>query len=195
MLERTSFPAALRLALCAVVLTAGGCSYVFVDGPPKNHAQMPYFQCSSSKAWPVLDTVFAASLAIGTVGALADGGSSQDTAGAVIVAAEAAAFALSALGGFQKVEACQEAFGELIARAGSAPRYAAAPSFREPPPDPWVNPPPGLFAPRMTAPPPQPTAPEDTDEPDVTTTETPDSVPARPLPSIPAPAVDPETPR
>ena len=171
---------------------------MFVDGPPKKHAQMPYFQCSSSKAWPVIDTVLAASLAIGAGGALAEQGSSQDTTGAVIVAAEAAAFALSALGGFQKVEACQEAVGQLIARAGSAPQYAAAPSFRAPPPDPWVNPPPGLFAPRLTAPPPSPPpapAPEDADEPDATTTETPDSAPARPLPSIPAPAVDPETPR
>ena len=134
-LERTLFPAALRLALCALVLTAGGCSYVFVDGPPKNHAQMPYFQCSSSKAWPVLDSVLAASLAIGTGGAIADGGSSQDTTGAVIVAAEAAAFALSALGGFQKVEACQEAVGRAHRprRSGAAIRRGAPASAPHPP--------------------------------------------------------------
>ena len=182
------------LALCALVLTGGGCSYVFVDGPPANHARMPYFECSSSKVWPVVDGVFAASLAAGTVGAFADQGSSTDTTEAVVIAAEAAAFAISAISGHHKVEACREAVGELIARAGSAPRYAAAPSFRAPPPDPWVTPPPGLFAPRGPALPPPP--PEDASAPaTTTTTEMPDPDPARPLPSIPTPAVDPETPR
>jgi len=196
-LDRTSFAAALRLALCGLVLTGGGCSYVFVDGPPKNHAQLPYFECSSSKAWPVLDVVLAASLGVGASATFVDHGSSSgDTSEAVIAAAEAALFAVSALTGYQRVGECREAKDQLIARLGSAPRYAAARSFQAPPPDPWVTPPPGLFAPRVTAPPPPDAAPEqEADEWDATTTETPDTAPARPLPSIPAPAVDPETPR
>ena len=194
MLDRTSLPAALRLALCALVVSAGGCSYVFVDGPPKNHAQLPYFECSSSKAWPVLDVVLAASLGVGASAAFVDRGSSSgDSSEAVIAAAEAALFAISALTGYQRVGECREAKDQLIARLGSAPRYAAS-SFQAPPPDPWVTPPPGLFAPRVTAPPPAPAA-EDANEPDATTIETSDAAPARPLPSIPAPAVDPETPR
>lgn len=194
MLDRTSFPAALRLALCALVVSTGGCSYVFVDGPPKNHAQLPYFECSSSKAWPVLDVVLAASLGVGASAAFADrGSSSSDTSEAVIAAAEAALFAVSALTGYQRVGECREAKDQLIARLGSSPRYAAS-SFQAPPPDPWVTPPPGLFAPRVTAPSRAPAA-EDVNEPDATTIETPDTEPARPLPSIPAPAVDPEAPR
>lgn len=202
MLDRTSCAAPLRLALCALVLTVGGCSYVFVDGPPKNHAQLPYFECSSSKAWPVVDAVMAASLGLAASAAFVDNGSgSHDTSQGLLAAAEAAAFALSAVSGHQKVAECREAKEELIASLGSPTRYAAAPTtsaLRAQPPDPWVNPPPGLFAPRVTAPPPRTPpapAPEDADEPDATTTETPDSAPARPRPSIPAPAVDLETPR
>jgi hypothetical protein len=200
-LDRTSIRTALRLALCIIVLTAGGCSYVFVDGPPKNHAQLPYFECSSSKAWPVVDAVMAASLGLAATAAFADGGSSSnDTSEGFVAAAEAAAFAISALSGYQKVAECREAKEDLVASLGSRTRYAAAPGFRAPPPDPWVHPPPGLFAPRVNAPPPgtppaAAPAPGDVDEPDATATEMPDSVPARPLPSIPAPAVDPETPR
>ena len=207
MLDRTSFPAALRLALCALVITGGGCSFVFVDGPPKNHAQLPYFECSSSKAWPVVDAVMAASLGLAASAAFVDGGSSSnDTGQGLVAAAEAAAFAISALHGYQKVADCREAKEELIASLGFPARYAAAPTastFRAPPPDPWVNPPPGLFAPRLTTPPPRtpPPAAEDVptdaaeDAPGATMTETPDTAPPRPLPSIPAPAVDPETPR
>lgn len=201
MTDRTPPSAPLRLALCALVLTAGGCSYVFVDGPPKNHARLPYFECSSSNAWPVVDAVMAASLGLAASAAFVDGGSSSnDTSQGLVAAAEAAAFAISAVSGYQKVAGCREAKEELIASLGSRTRYAAAPpSFSAPLPDPWVNPPPGLFAPRVTAPPPQtpPPAPtpEDADEPAATATETPDSAPTRPLPSIPAPAVDPEAPR
>ena len=138
--------------------------------------------------------MLAASLGIGASAAFVDdGSSSRDTTEALVAVAEAAAFAISAVSGYQKVAECREARDALIARLTSTPQYAAAPGFRAPPPDPWVTPPPGLFAPRLPAPPPP--APAAATEPEVTTTETPDSAPARPLPSIPAPAVDPETPR
>jgi len=189
--QRLSLPPALGLAaLCTLALAGGGCSYAFVDGPPANHARVPYFECSSSKAWPVADVVLAATLGIGAAGAFADDGAgsgSKDTTEALLMAAEAAVFAVSALSGYQKVADCREAKTELIARLGTGPQYAAAPSFRAPPPDPWVNPPPGLFAPRG--------APRPDDEPAATTTETPDIDPVRPLPSPPGPAVDAEVPR
>src|SRR6188768_2120687 len=43
--------ALLRLPL----LFSFGCSFVFVQGPPEQHAEMRYFDCVSSKAAPVLD--------------------------------------------------------------------------------------------------------------------------------------------
>ena len=196
---RMSLRSAPRLALCTLILTGGGCSFAFVDGPPAKHAHLPYFECSSSNAWPVIDTVIAASLGAGAAAAIADGGSSSNgTTDAVIAGAEAALFAVSALAGYQKVAACREAKGDLIARLGVSPHYDDAPRARKPPPDPWLTPPPGLFAPRA------PRAWDDADkaggadeadEPDATTTKTPDVVPVPPPPASPAPAVDAETPR
>ena len=191
-----SLRSALELALCTLMLTGGGCSFAFVDGPPANHARLPYFECSSSNAWPIVDTVLAASLGAGAAAAIGDGGSSSNsTTDAVIAGAEAALFALSALAGYQKVAACREAKGELIARLGVAPQYAAAPSVRKPPPDPWITPPPGLFAPRAPRAWDEPDKADASDESDATTTETPDVVPVQPAPASPAPAVDAETPR
>ena len=187
------------LALCTLILTAGGCSFAFVDGPPAKHARMPYFECSSSNAWPVIDTVLAATMGAGAAAAIADGSSSANgSTDAVIAGAEAALFAISALAGYQKVAACREAKGDLIARLGVSPQYSDVARVGKPAPDPWISPPPGLFAPR---------APRtwdgadksdkanESDESDATTTETPDVVPVPPAPASPAPAVDAEVPR
>jgi hypothetical protein len=137
-----------------------------------------------------VDTVLAASLGIGAAAGLADSGSSSNnTTDAVIAGVEAALFAASALAGYKNAADCREAKGELIARLGVAPQYAAAPRVREPPPDPWITPPPGLFAPRA------PRTWNEPAEPDATATETPDVVPAPPAPASPAPAADAEMPR
>jgi hypothetical protein len=39
---------------------SAGCSFLFVDGPPPQYQQMPYFQCTSSVGWPVVDTILGA---------------------------------------------------------------------------------------------------------------------------------------
>ncbi len=57
----------LRVALFAV--GCHGCSFVFVDGPPRRHAEMPYFACSESRVVPILDTVFTAVQALNLLGA------------------------------------------------------------------------------------------------------------------------------
>lgn len=43
--------------LC-LALTASGCSFAFVDGPPENHRQMPMFECTTSRVVPVLDVIW-----------------------------------------------------------------------------------------------------------------------------------------
>ena len=48
----------LAAILAATMLTA--CSFAFVSGPPDNHAQLSYFDCTSSRVAPVLDTVLTA---------------------------------------------------------------------------------------------------------------------------------------
>ena len=45
-----------RLAAMFALLPA--CSFAFVSGPPANHAELPYFNCTESRAVPVLDTLW-----------------------------------------------------------------------------------------------------------------------------------------
>ncbi|MEO8701455.1 MAG: hypothetical protein ABI867_15520, partial [Kofleriaceae bacterium] len=47
----------IPIALLSIVATSG-CSLAFVSGPPKNHQQLPYFNCTTSNVVPILDTVF-----------------------------------------------------------------------------------------------------------------------------------------
>jgi hypothetical protein len=67
---RSPFRVSAPLVLCVLFLTAGSgaCSYIFVDGPPEKHRQLPYFTCTTSRAWPVVDTVLGAAYAIDAVG-------------------------------------------------------------------------------------------------------------------------------
>jgi hypothetical protein len=41
-----------------VVLLAGGCSFAFVEGRPADHERRAYFECTTSRLGPILDTVF-----------------------------------------------------------------------------------------------------------------------------------------
>lgn len=150
------------LTLAALGTALGGCSWLFVDGPPAAHRQLPYFECSSSRAWPVVDTVFAASTALE---AAAIAGSSDRTGGAntaaIVAAAESAIFIASAWYGYDKTSDCREAKDELMQRlyrpqggAGFGPGGVAP---YQTPYDPWVAPPPGSFS-RPDQPAPRPPA-------------------------------------
>ena len=65
----------LRTLLSIAVLSSGGCSWIFSEGPPPNHAQMPYFECSTNIAPPVLDTIWGA---LNLAGALLAAGADED---------------------------------------------------------------------------------------------------------------------
>ncbi len=140
------------LVLLAAACAQAGCSFIFVEGPPDRHEQMPYFACSTSKAPPVLDTVagglYAASAAIPS-------NKTTETAriGAAVLAAGLAA---SAIYGFTQVGQCDEAYAALAARM-YVPNPAPPPSQPVlPPPVPASFPsPPALPAPAPT-PVPQP---------------------------------------
>jgi hypothetical protein len=56
-----------------------GCSFLFVGGPPANHAQMATFECTDSNAWPVVDTIWALLNGIGAVSAATSDQSAQNT--------------------------------------------------------------------------------------------------------------------
>jgi hypothetical protein len=118
-----------------------GCSFLFVKGPPDNHAKMATFDCSESRAWPVLDTIWAALNGLGAVSAASGSemprqnqqqGADRDTVMAVgfgwlVVSGAAAIF------GYSQVSACNDAkhqrderyFGQGVA----SPTPASRPVF------------------------------------------------------------------
>jgi hypothetical protein len=146
----------LRPVTAALALTLGGCSFAFIHGPPANHRQMRFFDCSTSNVLPFLDTVMAA----GAVGETLDAvtGSPTTTTSKTELATfavEAALLGASAVYGFTKTSDCRDAQAAMLARTPPVGPYMLAP----PPIDPWTNrsiqaapPPPG---PSLPAPDPE----------------------------------------
>jgi len=146
--------------MCTLLLATGGgaCSYAFVDGPPERHRQLPYFTCTTSKAWPVVDTVLGAAEAVEAVGTgIVASRESNAGAGAivgpVVVGGVAALFIASAVSGYSKTSECREATSELQVRMtrlqlqnsmGFGPPGSAV-SPLPPARDPWLAPPTGIF--------------------------------------------------
>jgi hypothetical protein len=171
------------LVLCALFLAAGSgaCSYMFVDGPPAKHRQLPYFTCTTSRAWPVVDTVLGATYAIDAVAfginsSRESGSAAGGTTVAIAAGGLAALFVASAVSGYSNASACREATEELqvrLTRMQPTPGFGFGPQGLSPyqppsPYDPWVtprqgsggaSPPPGAGAPTPTPksnPPPAP---------------------------------------
>ena len=161
------------LALATLTATdLGGCSLIFTEGPPAQHRQMPYFDCSSDYGGPAGDLAFAAIFS--GAGVYTATQSNEDfkrqnpdiTKGAAIASdlVAGALIAGAAVYGIMKVNRCREAQRELAARIT---RLAPPPGAGFPPPGPaWSPPPgpppPGSWPPRPPAPasPPPPDAPK-----------------------------------
>ncbi len=143
-----------------------GCSFAFVSGPPANHRQAPYFDCTSSRVVPVLDVVWSVLQTANF--ALAVSRSDEDwddmfngdpplaRGTAIPVYAILAGLGIGgAVYGFAKTSSCRAAKAELQDRVmqggggGGGGGYGA--------PTTW--PPPGLPAPPPPPPPPAPMAP------------------------------------
>jgi hypothetical protein len=129
-----------RVVVCLLALGANGCSFVFAGGPPANHRELKYFDCPTSHAPPIIDTVVAVTggavtfLAWGLGTALAsDSGGSANTillAGIPLVLLPAA----SAIYGYSKGGDCRDAKAELVARIYAPP--VSAPPVGAPSSDP-----------------------------------------------------------
>lgn len=108
---RTTHPIAIMMV---VLLFHPGCSFLFVKGPPEQHAQMSSFDCSESNAWPVIDTIWAGLNGLGAISASNDstmpspGQPSHDQVVAVGVSWLVVS-GISAIYGFSKVSACNDA--------------------------------------------------------------------------------------
>jgi hypothetical protein len=175
MLAGTRQRVAAPLVMCTLLLATGGgaCSYAFVDGPPERHRQLPYFACTTSKAWPVVDTVLGAAEALEAVGAgIVASRESKAGAGAIVapivVGGVAALFIASAVSGYSKTSECREATSELQTRMTrlqlqNSMGFGAGPPGAAPLPparDPWLAPPTGIFS-KPPADEPAPAAPSD----------------------------------
>jgi hypothetical protein len=156
----------MRRAVTAVLLFASvsnfGCSLMLTQGPPANHAELPYFDCTTSYAPPVLDTIWGG---LNLLGALtAAGRTDADLPNRSTVMAVGLGWALlsgaSAIYGYTRVAACQEAKASWMMRQARPqptwnpgypgyppgqpyPQYGPAPSPYPPPPQYPQQPPPG----------------------------------------------------
>jgi hypothetical protein len=99
-----------------------GCSLLFVDTAPPNHAQLEHFDCTSGKAAPIIDTIVGAYQVVRTGYALSAEESDYDgyplSRGADIGfgVGLTALFLGSAIYGYSETGACADAEAALAAR-------------------------------------------------------------------------------
>jgi hypothetical protein len=110
-----------------------GCSLLFVEGPPPGHQRLRYFDCTSSRLAPIVDTVFSAVYGLGGVvqaADMADADVGGDVVPAVLVPLGLAAlFGVSAAHGYATTSECEDAKARWAHELLSAPARAA-PSAR-----------------------------------------------------------------
>ena len=170
------------IALAGVLALGGanaGCSFIFVDGVPADHAKLEYFDCTSTYGLSVADGVIGLSGAIGAGSALSqskqeyadknNGASRNAAAGADL--ALTGLLAASAVYGIVQATRCDRAKEDLRARIFAAPLRpppfpgfppGPAPAYQPPPPLAAPQPPPALPAPELSLPPPSPSPPPPT---------------------------------
>lgn len=137
MLERNRGPLRI-LRLVTLASFCGGCSFVFVDGPPPKHEKAPpqrSVDCTTGPAAPVLDTIFGTNAAGAAVLALATEGSSDKVRAGSSLAA--AAFITSAVYGYINTSACREAKEERLIRLLRGPGPGDAPERQQRVEDEW----------------------------------------------------------
>ena len=116
---------AFKLVLPLALAGLGGCSLVFIDGPPSAHAAMQQFSCDESKVWPAIDGGLAALSVVGIILAetqvdttrfLFGGYDTNTTYRSEQVVSNAVGLALfgtSAFIGNRRVNRCRNAYAEL----------------------------------------------------------------------------------
>ena len=118
---------AAALATLLWLGSQSGCSLLFVDAPPPNHAQLRHFDCTSSKAAPIIDTVIGGYQVVRTAVALSaedsDYGSYPISRGADIAfgLGLSTLFIASAVYGFSTTGDCSDAEDALARRSLSRP--------------------------------------------------------------------------
>jgi hypothetical protein len=151
------------LSLVALLL-GSGCSFVFSSGPPAEHQQMPYFDCTSTFGLPVADGFIATGGILGAVSTFRQSkqefkdkngkDANRNVAGGINVATAVIAGA-SAIYGIVQANRCERAKEQLKQRI-MAPMLRAPqrpPTLPLPAPVLKPAPPPPAPAPELPAPP------------------------------------------
>ena len=153
------------VALMGVLAIGGvnaGCSFIFVDGVPPDHAKLEYFDCTSTYGLSVADGLIALSGGIGAGTALSqskqayadkNNGASRNAAAGVDIVLTGV-LAASALYGVVQATRCDRAKEELRARIFAAPLRPPPPLSFPPGPEHAPQPSPMLPAPGVSLPPP-----------------------------------------
>lgn len=157
---------ALTLGVLAMTPVGSGCSFLFVDGPPAQADRMPFFTCSTSAGWPVVDVVLAGLEGLGTIINASQPDSYYTDMNNGLSKGEyvaiglgwTALFAVSAITGFSRVSDCNAALARASQRQmrpaygtypppgyGQPPGYGPPPGY--PPPPAGYPPPPSPYAP------------------------------------------------
>ncbi len=120
-----------RVLTCALIVALmsalPGCSFLFVDGPPPDHAEREHFTCTTSRLGPIVDTVFAVTYGAQAAGVVATRGSNSSSSNestltlALFVLGFAGLFGASAYSGYVDTSDCGEAMDALEARRTLAP--------------------------------------------------------------------------
>ena len=163
---KTSIGPSLALVLLLALGGANtGCSFIFVEGVPSEHAKLAYFDCTSTYGLSVADGLIGLSGGIAAGMALSqskqeyadkNNGANRNAAAGVNIAV-AGVLAGSALYGAIQATRCDRAKDELKARIFAAP-LRPPPPLPPPvfPPGPTPSPPPGSGLPAVPGPPSQP---------------------------------------
>ena len=109
--------------IACLSLSAGGCSFPFVKGPPIGHEQLEYFRCTESRTFPILDV-------IGVAVSLLDAATVEDDPN--IHLAFAVSFGASAWTGYRRVNECRAARLESARRSAPPPDPLAVPADEVP---------------------------------------------------------------
>ena len=175
-------PLAPTIGLASVLALGGvnaGCSFIFVDGMPPDHAKLEYFDCTSTYGLSVADGLIGLSGGIAAGSALSqskqayadkNSGASRNAAAGVDLAL-AGVLAASAVYGVVQATRCDRAKEELRARIFAAPLRAPAPPGVVLRPGPASQPSPTLSAPGPSFPPP------------IVVPASPPPIPASPIPA------------
>jgi hypothetical protein len=124
----------MTAGMVGVALSSSACGWIFVEAPPVDHAERPYFTCTQSKVAPTLDVVWGGLNVLGAVVALAtpEDEWDQDSGDRAAVVAVGLGWGvvsgLSAYSGYRKVDDCRQALEALALRSRSGSPAEASPS-------------------------------------------------------------------